>query len=50
MDKDAMIMRAGPGANPETRVRYAAAQVSAGNSGRKRSSAPFPAEANQQPV
>ena len=31
MDKDATIMRAGPGANPETtRVRYAAAQVSAG--------------------
>jgi hypothetical protein len=31
MDKDAPIMRAGPGANPETtRVRYAAAQVSAG--------------------
>jgi hypothetical protein len=31
MDKDATIMRAGPGANPETtRVRYAAAQISAG--------------------
>jgi hypothetical protein len=31
MDKDATIMRAGPGANPETtRVRYAAAQVSVG--------------------
>ena len=31
MDKDAMIMRVGPGASPETtRVRYAAAQVSAG--------------------
>jgi len=31
MDKDATIMRAGPGASPETmRVRYAAAQVSAG--------------------
>jgi len=31
MDKDAAIMRVGPGASPETtRVRYAAAQVSAG--------------------
>jgi len=31
MDKDATIMRVGPGATPETtRVRYAAAQVSAG--------------------
>jgi hypothetical protein len=31
MDKDATIMRVGPGASPETtRVRYAAAQVSAG--------------------
>jgi hypothetical protein len=31
MEKDATIMRAGPGASPETtRVRYAAAQVSAG--------------------
>ena len=31
MDKDATIMRMGPGTNPETtRVRYAAAQVSAG--------------------
>jgi hypothetical protein len=31
MDKDATIMREGPGANSETtRVRYAAAQVSAG--------------------
>jgi hypothetical protein len=31
MAKDAMIMRVGPGASPETRrVRYAAAQVSAG--------------------
>ena len=31
MDKDATIMRLGPGASPETtRVRYAAAQISAG--------------------
>ena len=31
MDKDATIMRVGPGANPETtRVHYAVAQVSAG--------------------
>ena len=31
MDKDALIMRVGAGASPETtRVRYAAAQVSAG--------------------
>ena len=31
MDKDATIMRVGPGASPETtRVRYVAAQVSAG--------------------
>jgi hypothetical protein len=31
MDKDAMIMRMGPGAGPETtRVRYIAAQVSSG--------------------
>jgi hypothetical protein len=31
MDKDATIMRVGPGAGPETtRVRYVAAQVSAG--------------------
>ena len=31
MDKDATIMRVGPGASPETtRVRYAAGQVSSG--------------------
>ena len=31
MDKDAIIMRMGPGASPETiRVRYAAAQISSG--------------------
>ena len=31
MDKDAILMRVGPGASPEiTRVRYAAAQVSPG--------------------
>ena len=31
MDKDAIIMRVGPGASPETtRVRYASAQVSSG--------------------
>ena len=31
MDKDAIIMRVGPGASPETtRVRYAAAQISSG--------------------
>ena len=31
MDKDAMIMRVGVGASPETtRVRYAAAQISTG--------------------
>ena len=31
MDKDAIIMRMGPGASPETtRLRYAAAQISSG--------------------